>query len=102
MNKVERYISQIRSCFGRYPSYSGGCLKFFLIIKERFPSIEGYYNEDHVLIKYKNKFYDIDGEYTKDTSHFTSIEDYGKYHIIRSFKGLLNKNEIVLIKKWLR
>ena len=102
MNKVERYISQIRSCFGRYPSYSGGCLKFFLIIKERFTEIEGYFDSEHIIIKFENKFYDIDGEYLKDTKSFIPLEEFGKYHILRVFKNLLNKEEIQLIKKWLK
>lgn len=61
---VESFISRIRDSFvGSQQVYSeGSCYHFYLILKEVFPEAEAWYDEDHVITKIDDKFYDITGE----------------------------------------
>lgn len=59
--EVLKFISLIRKTFGRYEDTSGGCYKFYLILKTTFPDAIGYYNDDHVITKIGDSFFDIDG-----------------------------------------
>jgi len=51
----------------------GGCYLFFRILKSYFPSAEAYYNQDHVITKIGDKFYDITG--TVDGSKHEPIDE---------------------------
>lgn len=80
MNKVETFIAAVRDSFiGSQQVYTeGSCYHFYLILKEVFPQAECWYDEDHVLTKIDDKFYDITGEVRKDTSlnKFERIPSY--------------------------
>lgn len=68
MSNVETFISRVRDSFiGSQQVYTEGrCYHFYLILKEVFPEAECWYDEDHVLTKIDDKFYDITGEVRKE------------------------------------
>lgn len=70
MNKVERFISRVRDSFiGCQQVYTeGSCYHFYLILKEVFHNAKPYFDEDHVVTKIGDKFYDITGEVRKDAN----------------------------------
>lgn len=70
MNKVEHFIARVRDSFiGSQQVYTeGSCYHFYLILKEVFPNAKPYFNEDHIVTKIGNKFYDITGEVRKDAN----------------------------------
>lgn len=70
------FIEVVRRTFGRYPEYSGGCLKFHILFCQIFPEAEGWYNSAHVLSYYGGKYWDIDGEYKGSTSDFLPIKHH--------------------------
>lgn len=65
---VEKFIATVRDSFvGSQQVYAeGSCYHFYLILKQVFPSAECWYDEDHVLTKIGDSFYDITGEVRKD------------------------------------
>lgn len=69
MANVERFISVVSDSFiGSQQVYTeGSCYHFYLILKEVFPDAEPYYDEDHIITKINDKFYDITGEVNKST-----------------------------------
>lgn len=68
MDKVESFIARIRDSFiGSQQVYTeGSCYHFYLILKEVFPDAEPWYDEDHVVTKIGDHFYDITGEVRQD------------------------------------
>ncbi|MGQ7956488.1 hypothetical protein ACUTAF_01995 [Pseudomonas sp. SP16.1] len=40
----------------------GGCFRVFLLLQQRFPTAEAWYDGDHVITKIGDRFYDIRGE----------------------------------------
>ena len=73
MSNPEKTIDLICRTFGRYPSMSGGCLKFHILLLRIFPEASGWYNGDHVLTEIDGVKYDIDGEYKNPTDSFLPI-----------------------------
>lgn len=70
------FIELVQRTFGRYPEYSGGCLKFHIMFCQVFPEAEGWYDSCHVLSFYGGKYWDIDGEYTKSLDNFLPIKHH--------------------------
>jgi hypothetical protein len=66
---VESFIAKIRDSFiGSQQVYTeGSCYHFYLILKEVFPNAECWYDQDHVVTKIDDKFYDITGEVSRST-----------------------------------
>jgi hypothetical protein len=64
MNKIEQFISIIRDSFiGSQEVYTrSSCYHFYLILKYVFPGAEPWYNQDHVITKIGDSFYDITGK----------------------------------------
>ena len=54
---------------------NGKCYKFYLILKSIFPHANGYYNNDHVITRIQDKYYDITGEIER-TNHLLINEHY--------------------------
>lgn len=65
---VESFIAKIRDSFiGSQQVYTeGSCYHFYLILKEVFHNAEPWYDNEHIVTKIDNKFYDITGEVRKD------------------------------------
>lgn len=40
----------------------GGCFKVYLLLKQRFPNAEPWYDQDHVITRIGAGFYDVTGE----------------------------------------
>lgn len=78
---VENFISTIRDSFiGSQQVYTeGSCYHFYLILKEVFKDAEPYFDEDHIVTKINNKFYDITGEVRGDLtfSKYERLPSYG-------------------------
>ena len=70
MSKInpEGLIAKIRDSFiGSQQVYTeGSCYHFYLILKEVFPDAEPWYDNEHIVTKIGDKFYDITGEIRKD------------------------------------
>ena len=95
--QVLNYIELLIATFGRYEDYSGGCIKFHLILKEKFNGV-GFYNQGHCITLINGRYYDIDGEYKGDLSDFIPLKKHFTIDfIINSYDGTLNKS---LIKKF--
>jgi hypothetical protein len=64
MNKVEQFIATVRDSFiGSQEVYTrGSCLHFYKILKQVFPDAECWYDQDHILTRIDNRFYDITGQ----------------------------------------
>lgn len=67
-SNVESFIGKIRDSFiGSQQVYTeGSCYHFYLILKEVFPDAEPWYDNEHIVTKIGDKFYDITGEIRKD------------------------------------
>lgn len=80
-DRVESFISKVRDSFiGSQQVYTeGSCYHFYLILKEVFPEAEPWFDEDHILTKIGDKFYDITGEVRRDISlnKYDRIPSYG-------------------------
>ena len=81
MGRVERFISKVRDSFiGSQQVYTeGSCYHFYLILKEVFPKAKPYYDEDHIVTKIGDRFYDITGEIRKDANltRYKRLPSYG-------------------------
>lgn len=81
MNKIIEFIR------ARFPSDSnwldGNCFYFSTILKARFP--EGVICYDviagHFIFKYKEQFYDWNGQYSSETSYIVEWEKFDEYDI---------------------
>ena len=80
MDKVEKFISTVRDSFiGSQQVYTeGSCYHFYLILKEVFPTAKCYYDQDHVITKIGNEFYDITGKISgiKESCEYTDLPSY--------------------------
>lgn len=67
-SNVESFIGKIRDSFiGSQQVYTeGSCYHFYLILKEVFTDAEPWYDNEHIVTKIGDKFYDITGEIRKD------------------------------------
>lgn len=82
---VLNFIHLLNITFGVYKEYSGGCLKFHYILKERFPSAIGYYNHEHVITQIEDNFYDING-IVLNPKDYLPFEEYGEGYFESAFK----------------
>ena len=82
--KVLQYISLLNGTYGKYESYSKGCLKFYRLLKFAFPEAVGYYNSDHVITKIGESYFDQNG-LVENIEGYTTLESYGKAYFKNSF-----------------
>jgi len=54
LNQTDRYIHHIYS--------KGGCYKFHILLSKMYKNCTPYTNGNHIITRYKGKFYDIYGE----------------------------------------
>lgn len=92
--EVKEIISTIRDSFiGSQQVYTeGSCYHFYLILKSVFPQAECWYDEDHVITKIDNKFYDITGEIKVNAGmrKYDELPTYylkAPYNIYKNIKG---------------
>jgi hypothetical protein len=75
LNKTDIYIHHIYS--------KGGCYKFHVLLSKMYKGCIPYTNGDHIITRYKGKYYDI----------------YGEVNNQDGFRKLLDK-EIPTVSKW--
>lgn len=68
---VRRFIMLIKGvapCAMSHIFVSGGCYRFYLILKVAFPSAQAYWNKErnHVVSRIAGKYWDIYGNYDND------------------------------------
>lgn len=79
------FIAAVREIYpSRYAADSGGCLKFYRLLKMVFPEARGYYNSEHVITEIEGDFYDIDG-IVENYGSYLPIDDFGDELINQSF-----------------
>jgi hypothetical protein len=101
---IVNWIGRIRSTFGIYAEFSGGCLKFALILYDTFPDVVILYNHDHTIVRQYGHYYDINGELPSDEvtpSDWSDIADYGEVALKESFGRLLNNSHYTILKAYL-
>lgn len=64
MIEVLAFIAALRDLHPDMPHWglNGGCFRVYLVLKQRFPQAEPWYNCSHVITKIGDHFYDIRGE----------------------------------------
>lgn len=82
-SNVESFIGKIRDSFiGSQQVYTeGSCYHFYLILKEVFPDADPWYDNEHIVTKIGDKFYDITGEIRKDELDMYKYERMPSYQL---------------------
>ena len=64
---------------------SGNCYYFAVILKDRFPQGEIYYDviHGHFVFKYQGYFYDWSGLYHSNDTNLISWNDFQKYDVLQ-------------------
>ncbi len=77
LRSTDRYIHHIYT--------KGGCYRFHILLSKMYKGCTPYISEnmDHIITRYKGKFYDINGE-------VTCLDGYGK----------LREEEIRMVEGW--
>ena len=75
LNHTDEYIHHIYS--------KGGCYKFHVLLSKMYKGCVPYTNGDHIITRYKGKYYDI----------------YGEVDNQDGFRKLLDR-EIPIVSKW--
>ena len=87
MVKINDFIEELRNSDGyiEHIYMRGGCYRFHLLLSKMYknciPYISG--NMNHIITRYRGKFYDINGE-------VTSLDGYRK----------LSERELSFVEKW--
>ena len=86
MINIDTFIAKIRDSFvGSQQVYTeGSCYHFYLILKEVFPDAEAYYDQEHIITKIGDKFYDITGE-VEASSNMLKFEKIPSYWLKSPF-----------------
>jgi hypothetical protein len=68
INQIENFISAIRDSHSEMRNIftQGSCWNFYLILRRVFPDSQPYYNINHVVSKIGDRFYDINGDVTRE------------------------------------
>lgn len=84
---IEEFIKELRSTdeYIRTIYLNGGCYKFYILLSKMYKNIIPYISNenDHIISRYKDRYYDIDGE-------------------VKNIKGYreLNESDIDMVEKW--
>jgi len=101
-----RLIRGISPSYLRYACTHGACHRFFLILKDRFPSAVSYLTVadggGHIVSKIYGKFWDIWGEH--DILNSGAVERSGKDDLLRMSSCIFDEAYVMLntdiIRKW--
>lgn len=81
------FIDELRNTDGyiRHIYTKGGCYKFHILLSKMYKGCTPYINgtNDHIITRYKGKFYDVYGE-------VDCLDGYRKLHV----------NEIPMVSRW--
>ena len=84
---IEEFINALRDTdeYIRYIYTKGSCYKFHVLLSKMYKGSVPYIseNKDHIISRYKDRYYDIDGE-------------------VKNVKGYreLNESDIDMVEKW--
>lgn len=84
---IEEFIKELRSTdeYIRIIYLNGGCYKFHKLLSKMYKNIIPYISNEnnHIISRYKDRYYDIDGE-------------------VKNVKGYreLNESDIDMVEKW--
>jgi hypothetical protein len=67
------------------------CMMMFLLLRLKFKNAEPYYDNDHVITKINNKYYDWTGE-VNIGSHIPFEDNYGDNWIIEHHNSIFQKD----------
>lgn len=74
------FITRLREIYPeRYAAFSGGCLKFHVLLKAMYPQARGFYDSEHLVTLIDGVYYDIDG-IVEDVTDYLPVEAFGKEH----------------------
>lgn len=78
MNKIENFLKELKYSYSENEKIymEGSCFKIYVILKTLFKDAEPYYSQldGHWVTKIEDKFYDINGEISKDYIEFKNYE----------------------------
>ena len=84
---IEEFIKELRDTdeYIRYIYTKGSCYKFHVLLSKMYKGSVPYIseNKDHIITRYRGKYYDINGE-------------------VKNIKGYreLNESDIDMVEKW--
>jgi hypothetical protein len=81
---VLEFIERLKSIYGKYEDFSGGCIRFHFLLRELYPDARCYYNSNHVITNIDGRFYDWSGEVEK-ANDYLPITAYGKEYVEKSW-----------------
>ena len=89
---ILEFIEAVRASFvGADHVYTNGsCYQFFKILKVVYPDAIAYYDNDHIISKIGNKYYDITGEVEK--GKHTTLDGYNSDTSIKTAKWSMYSN----------
>lgn len=87
------FIELVRSIFGVYEGYTGGCIKFHFLLKMKFDNCVGYYDQSHCISFIDGRYYDVNGE-VENPKGFMLLKDFGKDFIVKGYEGVIDKELI--------
>jgi len=107
---VSHFIRLIRGISPQYLRFActhGGCHRFFLVLKDRFPSAVPYKTTVdggcHVVAKIQGRFWDIYGEHRVDVLNVNSaVEKFGKLELLRMSSCIFDEGYAMLNPKIFR
>lgn len=97
------YSAMLEMLFVKYPDYSGGCLKYALLMYALYPESRLWYNHDTVVVQHGEYFlhfgFCLQGEISGDVlrvqseepgfkTDFLPLERFGERLLLRSFPDL--------------
>lgn len=69
----------------------GSCFNLYLLLKQIWPQAECYYDDNHIITKIDNKFYDINGVVVNPPDYTMKLTDrIHKCNLSRAIKQLQN------------
>lgn len=88
---LNQIISERKKC----KSLPHPCMAFFLEMFRLDKECKGFYNGDHIIIKYKDYWFDIHGE-VSNINGYSPLQEYGLGYFINAFPNL-DKNQLKLL-----
>lgn len=99
MQDVEDFIKLHNSISEKYPEYSGGCLKFAMLLIMAFKRYDWqlYYDGNHIITKLYRKpfqgFFDVTGKLSPDNQYKPVTNNFD---LVYQFRDVLSKEEFKL------
>lgn len=90
----EEFVERLKDIYVEYEPFSGGCLKFHLLLHKIYPQAKAFANIDHFVTMIEGKLYDQTGilppEYLIKNG-FTFVDEIELKSIIRAYRDIDSK-----------